>query len=142
MEKFGGNNCFEMSEYSVQTADDSNKLISKACKATFVLCCFKLVLNLDTTTISNQIKYYFTKTEEIFWGCRYTLLSDFLWVVERAFTKNSRKAGLWLFGASLWKIIKALWLVKFSGKLIFIERRSWNSECPGLWYTLVSELTS
>ena len=31
MEKFGGNNCFEMSEYSVQTADDSNKLISKAC---------------------------------------------------------------------------------------------------------------
>ena len=35
--------------------------------------------------------------------------ADLLWIVaERAFTKNSREAGTWLFGASLWKIIKAL----------------------------------
>ena len=40
---------------------------------------------------------------------RYALLADLLWlVVERAFTKNSRKAGMWLFGVSLKKIIKAL----------------------------------
>ena len=33
---------------------------------------------------------------------RYALLADLLWLVaERAFTKNSRKVGTRLFGASL-----------------------------------------
>ena len=33
---------------------------------------------------------------------RYALLADSLWVaVEKAFTKNSRKAGTCLFGAAL-----------------------------------------
>ena len=33
---------------------------------------------------------------------RYALLADLLWLfVERAFTKYSRKAGTWLFEASL-----------------------------------------
>ena len=44
--------------------------------------------------------------------------------VERVFTKNSIKAGTCLFGASLSKIIKALLLVKYSGKFVFIDRRS------------------
>ena len=71
------------------------------------------------------------------------LLADLLWlVVEITFTKNSRKARTWLFGASLWKIIKALWLVEYSSKFAFIDRRSWNSECPGLWYALVIEYLS
>ena len=56
--------------------------------------------------------------------------------------KNSRKAGKWLFGASLWKIIKALWLVKYSNKIVFIDRKSWNSEYPGLQYAMVFDLTS
>ena len=74
---------------------------------------------------------------------RYPLLADLLWVVvERAFTKNSRKAGTWLFGALLWKIIKALRLVKHSSKFFFIDRRSSNSEYPGLWYAMVFDWTS
>ena len=79
-----------------------------------------MVLYLDTTAISNQIKDHLTTNRrnflEMLYGFyRYALLADLLWlVVERAFTKNSRKAGMWLFGASLWKIIKALWLVKYS----------------------------
>ena len=33
---------------------------------------------------------------------RDAFLADLIWlVVERAFTKNSRKVGTWLFGASL-----------------------------------------
>ena len=83
----------------------------------------------------------FLKMQYSFYWC--ALLADLLWViVGRAFTKNSRKARTWLFGASLWKIIEALWLVKYSSKFVFIDRRSWNSEYPGLWYGLVFELTS
>ena len=68
---------------------------------------FKLVLYLDTTAISNQIKYYLTTNRgnflEIQYGFyRYALLADLLLlIVERGFTKNSRKAGTCLFGASL-----------------------------------------
>ena len=53
---------------------------------------------------------------------RYGLLVYLLlWVaVERAFTKNSRKAGTSLSGASLRKIIKALLLVKYSNKFVFV----------------------
>ena len=73
----------------------------------------------------------------------YTLPTDVLWlVVERAFAKHSRKAGMRLFGTSLWKVIESLWLVKYSSKFVFIDGRSWNSECPGLWYALVFELAS
>ena len=79
-----------------------------------------MLLYLDVSAISDPIKYYSTTNRGIFrdmqYGFyRYALLADLLWlVVERAFTKNSRKAGTCLFGASLWKIIKALWLVKYS----------------------------
>ena len=88
-----------MSEHSVQTADDDSKLTSKAFYTTFVLYSFKLVLYLDTTAISNQIKYHFTANRgnflKMLYGFyMYTLLANLLWlVVERAFTKNSRKAG-------------------------------------------------
>ena len=88
-----------MSEHSVQTADDDSKLTSKAFYTTFVLYSFKLVLYLDTTAISNQIKYHLTTNRGNFLKIlynfyRYALLADLLWlVVERAFTKNSRKAG-------------------------------------------------
>ena len=95
-----------------------------------------MVLHLDTTAISNQIKYCLTTNRgnflEMQYGFyKYALLADLIWlVVERTFMKNSRKAGTWLFGASLWKIIKSLWLVKYSSKFVFIDRRSWNSQCP------------
>ena len=109
---------------------------------------FKSVLYLDTTAICNQMKYYLTTNRgnflEMHCGFyRYVFLADLRWlVVKRAFTKNSRKAGTCLFGESSWKIIKALWLIKYSSKFVFIGKRSWNSECPGLWYALVFELTS
>ena len=55
---------------------------------------------------------------------RYALLPDLLWLaVERAFIKNSRKAGTRLFGTLLWKIVKALWLVKYSRKFAEISRK-------------------
>ena len=106
-----------------------------------------ILIQLDTTAISNQIKYYLTKDSgnflEMQYGFyKYALLADLLWLVaERAFTKNLKKAGTCLFGASLWKIIKVLWLVKCSSKFVFTDRRSWNSKCPWLRYALVFELT-
>ena len=123
-------------------------LVQKHFKQLLYYTVSKLVLYLDATAISNQIKYYLTTNKrnllEIQYGFyRCALLADLLWLfVERAFSKNSRKAGTWLFGASLWKISKILWLVKYSNKFVFSDRRSWNSECPGLWYALVFELTS
>ena len=65
---------------------------------TFISCSFKSVLYLDTTAISNQIKYYLATNRATFLEMkydiyRYALLADLLWlVVEKAFTKNSRKA--------------------------------------------------
>ena len=45
---------------------------------------------------------------------RYALLADLTWFAsETALTKNSRKARTCLFGATLWQIIKVLWLVKY-----------------------------
>ena len=82
-----------------------------------------MVLYLDAAAISNQIKYYLTANWAIFLEMQfgfytYVWLSNLLWVVvERAFTKNSRRAGRWLFGTSLWKIIKFLWLIKCSGAI-------------------------
>ena len=126
--------------HSVQTADDNN-LTSKEFS--------KLVLYLDRTAISCQINNYLTTNRGNFLkmqcGCyRYALLAVLLWLaVESALFKNSRKTETWLFGASLWKIIKALWLVKYSCKFAFNVRRSWNSEFLGLWWhALVFELTS
>ena len=81
----------------MQTADDSSKLTSKAFETTFLLYSFKLVLYLDTTAISNQIKEHLTTNRgnflEMLYGFyRYALLADLLWlVVERAFTENSIK---------------------------------------------------
>ena len=123
----------------MQTADDNSKVF----KTTFVLYSFKLILYFDTTAISSQIKYYLTTNRRIFlemqYGfCRYALLADLLWLaVERVFTKNSRKAGKWLFGASSWKIIEVLWLVKCLSKFVFLDKRSWkvNVQSCGLhWY--------
>ena len=60
---------------------------------------YYFLIQLDTTAISNQIKYHLTTNRgnflEMQYGIyRYALLADLLWlVVERAFTKNSRKAG-------------------------------------------------
>ena len=63
---------------------------------------------------------------------RYALLADLLWlVVERAFTKNSRKARTYLFGASLRKIIKALWS-RTQVSLFLLTGEAKISECPGL----------
>ena len=52
-----------------------------------------------------------------------------------------KKAGMWLLGALLWKIIKSLVACQVL-KFVFIDKGSWNSECPELWYALVFELTS
>ena len=106
-----------------------------------------ILIQLDTTAISNQIKYYLTKDSgnflEMQYGFyKYALLADLLWLVaQRAFTKNLTKARTCLFGASLWKIIKVLWLVKCLSKFVFTDRKSWNSKCPWLRYALVFELT-
>ena len=63
---------------------------------------------------------------------RYTLLADLLWlVVERAFAKNSRKAGTCLFAASLWKIIKDLWS-STQESLFLLTGEAGISECPVL----------
>ena len=43
-------------------------------------------------------------------------------LVERSFTKNSRnlKPGARLFGASWWKVVKALWLHEISQVSLFL----------------------
>ena len=82
-----------------KTADGNSQFTSKAFQTSFVLCRFKLVLHLDTTAITNQIKYYLTRNRGNFLEMQYgfygyTLRADLLWlVIERAFVKNSRKAG-------------------------------------------------
>ena len=107
----------------METADDNtNRLnsLQKYFKQLSYYTASNWLLYLDATGISNQIKYYFTKNRgnllEIQYGFyMYDLLADLIWVVvKRAFTKYSRKAGMWLFGTSLWKTIKALWLANFS----------------------------
>ena len=65
MENFRANICFETSEHSVQTADDNSKVISRALQFTLVLYIFKLVLDFNSITNSNQIKYYFAIIEGI-----------------------------------------------------------------------------
>ena len=137
------NKCFETGEYSVQTTDDNSKLTSKTFQMIFKLYSFKAVLYLDTAAISNQIKYYLTTNRWNFleMQCgfyRYALLADLLWLaVERAFTKNSGKAATWLFEALLWKIIKLLWLVKYSSNLFLLtgEAGIVNVQgCSMRWY--------
>ena len=137
------NKCFETGEYSVQTTDDNSKLTSKTFQMIFKLYSFKVVLYLDTAAISNQIKYYLTTIRWNFleMQCgfyRYALLADLLWLaVERAFTKNSGKAATWLFEALLWKIIKLLWLVKYSNNLFLLtgEAGIVNVQgCSMRWY--------
>ena len=105
--------CFQTSEHSVLTANDNSKITSKAFSTTFLLCSFKLVLYLDTTGISNQVKYYLTNRGNFMDNAVWLLQLCFAFycerlAVERAFTKNSRKAVTWLFGASPWIIIIAL----------------------------------
>ena len=62
-----------MSKHSVQTADDNSKLTSKTRETTLVLYDFKLVLHLDTTATSNQIKYYITANRENVLGMHYAM---------------------------------------------------------------------
>ena len=57
-------------------------------------------------------------------------------------TRTQKQQESNMFEASLWKIIRFLLLVKYSSTFAFIDRRSWNSECPGLWYALVIEYLS
>ena len=137
------NKCFETSKYSVETADDNSKLTSKTFQTIFILYSFKVVLYLDTAAISNQIKYYLTTNRGNFleMQCdfyRYALLADLLWlVVEGAFTKNSGKAATWLFEALLWKIIKLLWLVKYSSNLFLLTGEAGIMNVQGFsmrWY--------
>ena len=78
-----------MSEHSVQTAHDNSKLVSKTLQTTLVLYSFKLVLYLDTTAISNQIKYYLTTNRDIFLDIQYSFYKNDL---RRSFTKNIRNS--------------------------------------------------
>ena len=65
----------------------------------FCIMQLQIGLHLDTTAITNQIKYYLTTNRGNFLEMQYgfygyTLRADLLWlVIERAFAKNSRKAG-------------------------------------------------
>ena len=106
-----------MSEHSVQTAHDNSKLVSKTLQTTLVLYSFKLVLYLDTTAISNQIKYYLTTNRDIFLDIQYSFYKNDL---RRSFTKNIRNSRTWLFGALLWKIIKALRLSSIQVSLFLL----------------------
>ena len=78
-----------MSEHSVQTAHDNSKLTSKTLQTTLVLYSFKLVLYLDATAISNQIKYYLTTNRDIFLDIQYSFYENDL---QRSFTKNIRNS--------------------------------------------------
>ena len=108
----------ETSERSVQTADNKSKFTSQAPQVTLVLFIFKLIFYFNSSIISNQIKYYLAINTENFLQVQYgfyrqTLPIHYqLWwlVIERACTKNLRNliSGTWLFGASWWKVIKAL----------------------------------
>ena len=102
-----------------------------------------ILIQIDTTAISNQIKYYLTKDSgsflEMQYGFyKYALLADLLWLVaQRAFTKNLTKAGTCLFGASLWKSLKFCdWssaqvsLFLLTGKAGIVNVRGWGMH----WY--------
>ena len=98
-EKFQVDLCLETSEHSVQTADDSSKVASQAPQVTLALDVFKLVLYFNLSIISNQIKYYLAIKRKHFLQIQYGFYRHALqihyhlrWlIIERAFTKNSRK---------------------------------------------------
>ena len=71
-----------------------------------------------------------------FAGMLFLQIYQVLLVVERAFTKNSRKTGTCLFGAWLWKIIKALWLVKYSSLILLTEVGIVNVQGCGMHWCL------
>ena len=124
----------ETSERSVQTADNKSKFTSQAPQVTLVLFIFKLIFYFNSSIISNQIKYYLAINTENFLQVQYgfyrqTLPIHYqLWwlVIERACTKNLRNliSGTWLFGASWWKVIKALSLyeIVYINLFFFIGR--------------------
>ena len=75
------------------------------------------------------------QTEGIFWRCsmafRVMLCLQIYYGL--LLSKHLPRTREKLERDCLWKVIKASWLVKYSSKFVFIDRRrSWNSECPGL----------
>ena len=132
----------ETSERSVQTADNKSKFTSQAPQVTLVLFIFKLIFYFNSSIISNQIKYYLAINTENFLQVQYgfyrqTLPIHYqLWwlVIERACTKNLRNliSGTWLFGASWWKVIKALSLyeIVYINLFFFFDRKSSDED----WY--------
>ena len=108
----------------MQTADYNSKVTSQAFQLTLVLHIFKLALYFNLIIVSNQIKYYLVINRGNFLQIRYGFYKHtfqtqlhyqlYVWwlVIGRACTKNSRKLmpGMWLFGASWWKVNKALLL--------------------------------
>ena len=72
---------------------------------------------------------------------KYALLVDLLWVAGcwKSIYQEIKKSC----NVTVWSIIvKDHWSFATGQVSSFIDRRSWNSECPGLWYELVFELTS
>ena len=102
---------------------------------------FKLVFYFDSTPTSTQIKYYLTTFRLNFLKIQYLWLlevcfADSLWlVVERQFTKNSRKPGTWLFGSLWWKVIEGLQLDEIVQVSLFsstgteiVNTRGWGKD--------------
>ena len=135
-EKFQVNLCLETSEHSVQTADDSSKVTSQAPPVTLALYVFKLVLYFNSSIISNQIKYYLAikrknclQIQYGFYRHAVQIHYHLRWlIIERAFTKNSRKlmSGMWLLEASWWKVNKALFLYEIGN--VYFTRRSCDKD--------------
>ena len=103
----------------MQTANGNSRVTSQATKVTLVLHIFKLVLYFNSTIISNQIKYYlvinignFLQIQYGFYMHALQIHYELWWLVigRACIKKNSKKlmSVTWLFGASWWKLIKAL----------------------------------
>ena len=116
---------------------DSRKVTSQAPQVTLVLYILKLVLYFNLNIISNQIKYYLAINRRNFLQIQYGFYRHALqiqyqlgWlVIERTCTKNSRKlmSGVWPFGASWWKVTKALSLYEiFPVSLCFLLEQLWQ----------------
>ena len=66
---------------------------------------FNLVLRFTSSVTNNQSNYYLTNRGNFL----QTQHADLLWLAVEI-TQESWSFGMWLFEASLWKIIKASWL--------------------------------
>ena len=101
---------------------------------------------MTSPIISDQIRYYLAINRGNFLQIQYDFYRHVLqihyqlwwFVIESACTKNSSELmpGTWLFGASWWKLIKALLLYEIAHVSLFFEGRSWKNEFPGQWQGL------